>query len=216
MKKTIDEIYHLLIQSDLSNNQLKPYLKKELTEIGIKRFIQEIAEPLGVKVGEKWDNKEITLFIEHFYSSQMNAILNEFVLQNESICKHDNPKILLCTTVGEKHLLGCTLINALLSQQGAFCINLGSELPIVEIIRAVNYYQPNILGLSFSSFFNKRLMIAVVNQIREKMPSNVELWIGGKGAENTNIHSAKVLISVDEILKSYSNILKDSLVNNSK
>ena len=59
-------------------------------------------------------------------------------------------------------------------------------------------------------------MIAVVNQIREKMPSNVELWIGGKGAENTNIHSAKVLISVDEILKSYSNILKDSLVNNSK
>lgn len=70
-------------------------------------------------------------------------------------------------------------------------------------------YQPSVLGLSFSSVFNKRLMVAVINQIREKLSPNVELWVGGQGIKNISVTSnAKVLIDVDEILEAYDCLLK--------
>lgn len=209
MKNTIDELYDLLVQSDLHNNQLKSCLKQKIIEMGVPRFVREIATPLSEKVGNKWEEKEITLFMEHFYTSQMNAVLNDFILQNGSTNRCEMPKILVCTTVGETHLLGCTLVQALLCDRGAVCINLGTELPIVEIIRATEYYQPSVLGLSFSSVFNKRLMVAVINQIREKLSPNVELWVGGQGIKNISVTSnAKVLIDVDEILEAYDCLLK--------
>ena len=200
----VNAIFSLLMTGQQDNCEFQLQLKEKVNELGVTQFIGEVATPLGGLVGEKWQENKTHIFIEHFYTSQMNQLLNDLILHNESIYQLGTPKVLLCTVMGERHALGSSMAQALLCNQGAFCINLGSELPISEIVNAVAYYQMNVVGLSFSVVFNKRMMISIVKQLREKLPAHIELWIGGSGAKSlTHIANIKVLISVDEIIEAY-------------
>lgn len=200
----VNAIFGLLMRGQQDDYKFQLQLKEKVNELGVKQFISDVATPLGILVGKKWQENKAYIFVQHFYTSQMNGLLNDLILHNESIYQLGTPKVLLCTVTGEKHTLGSLMAQAILCSQGAFCINLGSELPISEIVNAATYYQMNVVGLSFSTVFNKRMMISIVKQLRDKLPSNIELWIGGSGAKSLiRIANIKVLISADEIIEAY-------------
>lgn len=75
------------------------------------------------------------------------------------------------------------MVKALLSEQKAHCINLGAEVPLLEIPQAALHYKVNVVGLSFSASFPKRAMTESLKQLRLSLAPEIGLWIGGSGAK---------------------------------
>lgn len=203
-----DFIHYMLdlLSSSQQLNELKYQLHTKIDEIGVVSFIRDIATPLGILVGEKWQTNQLPVFVEHLYAAQMNEVLNTIIVHNDAIYHAGTPKVLLCTVTGERHTLGNMMVQALLCSEKAFCLNLG-ELSVTEIIHAASYYEINVVGISFSVMFNKRMMHAMVTQLRKNLSHKTELWIGGGGIRHHHllnpINNIKVLDKVDDILSAY-------------
>jgi DNA-binding transcriptional MerR regulator/methylmalonyl-CoA mutase cobalamin-binding subunit len=179
-QKFIDDILNLLVLHDVK--KLRKSLDKKLKKLGVFDFVEQIAQPLTVLVGEKWADGSISIFTEHCYTEQMSQVLNS-VEPSKFECDETLPRILLATLSGERHTLGLDMVKAVLSDQKACCINLGAEVPLLEIPQAAINYKVNVVGLSFSSSFPKRAISESLKKLRATLPENISLWIGGTGAK---------------------------------
>jgi methanogenic corrinoid protein MtbC1 len=112
----------------------------------------------------------------------MSQVLNSVEPANFE-CDDNLPRVLLATLSGERHTLGLDMVKALLIQQKAYCINLGAEVPLLEISQAALNYKANIVGLSFSHSYPKRAINESLKKLRADLPDNIRLWIGGMGAK---------------------------------
>ena len=61
--------------------------------------------------------------------------------------------LLLATLPGEEHTLGLLMVAALLSSQGVSVINLGGEVPMDQITRAVEQFEVEHVGITFSGSY---------------------------------------------------------------
>jgi DNA-binding transcriptional MerR regulator/methylmalonyl-CoA mutase cobalamin-binding subunit len=199
----LDEALGLLVTHKIK--ELRALLEKQLKKIGIFAFIEEVAAPLTIAVGDNWANGTISVFAEHCYSSQLYALLTSVV--NAKPVPSDTPIILLATLSGEKHTLGLVMAQTLLFEQGACCINLGAELPLIEFPKAVNLYHANIVGISFSIAFPKRAIVSALVELRASLPSDIALWIGGTGAKqlDTKPTGVQIITSATEVVTAYNN-----------
>jgi DNA-binding transcriptional MerR regulator/methylmalonyl-CoA mutase cobalamin-binding subunit len=199
----INKALELMINHKMK--ELRVLLEKKLKKIGVFAFVEEIAAPLTIAVGEHWANGTISIFTERCYSEQMYALLTAVV--KAGLPGNDTPIILLTTLSGERHTLGLAMIQALLFEQGACCINLGAELPILEIPKAVSHYQANIVGLSFSASYPKRAIVSTLAELRASLPADITVWIGGTGVKKLNIIPAgvQIITSATEVVTAYTN-----------
>lgn len=201
-----DFIHHVLtvlIKHEMK--KLPALLEKKLKKLGIFDFVEQIAQPLTVAVGEKWSSGELSIFVEHYYTQQMSLILTNAAVRKERDSKN-LPRILLTTLSGEKHTLGLSMVQAVLFNENACCINLGAELPLSEFPKVVKNYNINIVGLSFSSAFRKRAILPALTELRANLPSEIELWIGGTGAKQISVlpNGIQALYSASEVVAAFS------------
>jgi methylmalonyl-CoA mutase cobalamin-binding subunit len=110
------------------------------------------------------------------------------------------PVVLLTTLPDEPHGMGLLMAECLLTLQGARCINLGMQMPILEIVRAAQAHAVDIVALSLSSAFPVRFASPLVRQVRAALPVAVQLWAGGAGAVHlTRIAGVQVLGALTDI-----------------
>ncbi len=199
----IDNALRILIQNEMK--RLPALLEKKLKKLGIFDFVEQIAQPLTIAVGEKWSSGELSTFVEHYYTQKMALILMNVSKRKESDSKN-LPRVLLTTLSGEKHTLGLAMVQALLFNENACCINLGAELPLSEFPKVVNNYHINIVGLSFSSAFPKRAILPALKALRADLPAEIDLWIGGTGAKRLSVlpKGIQVLCSASEVVAAFS------------
>jgi DNA-binding transcriptional MerR regulator/methylmalonyl-CoA mutase cobalamin-binding subunit len=175
----IEDVIGLLMSHDVK--KIRKILEKKLEKLGAFNFVEEITQPLSFLVGEKWANGSISIFTERCYTQIMSQVLH--TVQPANFQYDDNlPRVLLTTLSGERHTLGLDMVKAILSEQKAYCISLGAELPLLEIPLAAKNYKVNVVGLSFSCSFPKRAMFESLEKLRTDLPQNIALWIGGSGA----------------------------------
>jgi methanogenic corrinoid protein MtbC1 len=210
-QKFIEDVINLLISHEIK--KLRKILEKKLKKLGVFDFVEQVAQPLTVAVGEKWADGVISVFSEHCYTEQMSQVLNNVETSNFK-CDDTMPRILLTTLSGERHTLGLDMVKALLTEQQACCINLGAELPLLEIPQAAIFYNVNIVGLSFSTSFPKRAMFQSLEKLRADLPENIALWIGGTGARQlTKLpNGIDISCSTAEILAVFENYKKTHAV----
>jgi methanogenic corrinoid protein MtbC1 len=199
----ICDILTILIEHEIK--KLPALLAKKLKKLGIVDFVEQVAHPLTIAVGEKWSSGELSIFVEHYYTQQMFLILTNALIKKERNSQN-TVRVLLTTLAGEKHTLGLAMLQAVLSNENAYCINLGSELPLSEFPKAVQDYNVNIVGLSFSLAFPKRSMLTFLTELRTNLPSETALWIGGTGAKQLAVLPAgvQVLCSTLEVVTAFS------------
>ena len=73
------------------------------------------------------------------------------------------------------------LVEALLSLEGARCISLGTQTPLLEIAHAAAAHHADIVALSFSAAFPARQVPNLLRQLRDALPATTMLWAGGSG-----------------------------------
>jgi cobalamin-dependent methionine synthase I len=72
---------------------------------------------------------------------------------------------------------------ALLSSRNISVANLGGEVPLDQIVLAVDRLNADVLGITFSGAYQYENIRSNVNELRDSIPENVDLWLGGEGVK---------------------------------
>jgi len=178
----LEELLALIKQHDA--NGYVQSLQKQLARQGLQRFVLDIVAPLTQRVGEAWEDGEFEVFEEHLFTELTKRVLRQAV----AALPHGSgsPRVLLTTVPDEQHILGLLMVEALLTLEGAECIPLGTQMPLLEISRAATAHRADIVALSFSVAFPHRHVAGHLVQLRQLLPPSVALWVGGGGTRRSS------------------------------
>jgi DNA-binding transcriptional MerR regulator/methylmalonyl-CoA mutase cobalamin-binding subunit len=154
-------------------------LRQCLARQGLERFLEQTVGPLTTAVGECWEDGSFDVFDEHFYTASAERLLRQAIADLPAA--RQGPRILLTTVPGEAHGLGLLMAESMFALEGATCIALGTETPLLDIARAASAYGAGVVALSFSLAYARRQVAPVLAQLRQALPDGVELWAGGAG-----------------------------------
>jgi methanogenic corrinoid protein MtbC1 len=161
---------------------LRRTLNQAVLRLGLGRFLTELLAPLNVQVGEAWVRGEIQVFEEHMYTESVIAVLRSALGSTASMPRPGMPRVLLATFPQEPHVLGLLMAEIMLVMEGCECVSLGAQTPVAEIAQAAQANRAQIVGLSFSSSFSAQLLQRGLEDLRRRLPADVQIWAGGNHA----------------------------------
>lgn len=160
---------------------LRHGLSQALSRLGLERFLVELIVPLNRLVGDGWASGSLQIFEEHLYTESVQVVMRVAIssLQAHRGKIPSGPRVLMTTLPLEQHGLGLLMAEAIFTQEGATCISLGVQTPVMDIISAAEAQQADIVALSVSSAMNPRLVLEGLSDVRAGLPAHIELWVGG-------------------------------------
>lgn len=173
----LDELLALIKQH--AANDYMQALQQRLVRLGLQGFVQDIVAPLTQRVGDAWEDGEVEVFEEHLFTELTKRVLRQAI----SVLPHGTgaPRMLLTSAPDEQHMLGLLMLEAVATLEGAECIPLGTQMPLLEIKRAAEAHRADIVALSFSLAYPVRQIPGLLQQLRAMLPEEIELWAGGSG-----------------------------------
>ncbi|PKO30922.1 MAG: MerR family transcriptional regulator [Betaproteobacteria bacterium HGW-Betaproteobacteria-7] len=191
------EVLALIKQHD--GHGYQQAMLQRLARQGLQSFVQDTVAPLTQRVGEAWEDGSFEVFEEHLFTELTKRLLRQAIAALPGGA--GGPRILLTSVPDESHVLGLLMVEALFSLEGAECIPLGTQMPLMEIGRAATAHRADIVALSFSVAFPQRQIPGLLQQLRLLLAPTVELWAGGGGvrrvARQEGVH---LLHTLDEAL----------------
>lgn len=153
-------------------------MQQRLARHGLRQFVLDTVAPLTVQIGFAWQQGQLQVFEEHLFTELTARVLRQAIA---TVPGGSEPRVLLTTLPKEPHEMGLLMVEAVLSLEGAQCISLGTQMPLMEIVDAVAAHQVDVVALSFSAAFPARQTRALLEQLRAALPGPAELWAGGAG-----------------------------------
>ncbi len=159
---------------------LRRALLQGVMRMGISRFISDVVAPLNVGVGDAWMRGELEVFEEHLYSEVIQRVLRTAIGAIPlADAAQSRPKVLMTTIPQEPHTLGLLMAEAMLSLEGCRCVQLGAQMPLGDILKAVQAHAADVLVLSFSPILQTAQVLDALTELRSRMPQTVAIWAGG-------------------------------------
>lgn len=177
--ESIENILTVLQTTD--GSELETVLSQLYQQQGMQTFITETVVPLLYTVGERWAKGQLHIFEEHLLSEVLTHFLNSEISAIRKITK--KPRVLVATLPGEEHTLGLLMFLGLLSAGNVSVINLGGEVPLDQIVSAVDRFDVDALGITFSGAYQYENIRSNLLELRDSIPENVDLWVGGEGVK---------------------------------
>ena len=175
----LDEMLVLIRRHDLAGYQQA--MQQRLARTGLQHFVQDTVAPLTRRVGEAWEDGSFEVFEEHLFTELTKRLLRQAIAALPG--GNRGPRILMTSVPEEPHVLGLLMAEALFALEGAECIPLGTQMPLLEIGRAAIAHNADIVALSFSSAFPQRHIPSLLRQLRMVLPRQIALWAGGGGVQ---------------------------------
>jgi methanogenic corrinoid protein MtbC1 len=187
----LDELLALIKQHD--GSAYLQAMQQLLARQGLQRFVQDTVAPLTRHVGEAWEEGSVEVFEEHLFTELTKRLLRQAISTLPG-GQRKQPRIVLTSVPDEPHVLGLLMAEALLALEGAECIPLGTQMPLLEIGRAAEAHHADIVALSFSTAFPQRRIPGLLQQLRVLLPATSELWAGGGGVARVGKMDGVVLL----------------------
>jgi MerR family transcriptional regulator, light-induced transcriptional regulator len=153
-------------------------LQQQLAREGLLRFVQDTMAPLSGMIGQAWEDGRVQVFEEHLFTELSKRVLRQAIA---SVGGGHSPRVVLTTLPDEPHGLGLLMVEGILSLEGAHCIPLGTQMPMLSIVEAASAHRADLVALSFSAAFPARQIPVLLRQLRHMLPDGVALWAGGSG-----------------------------------
>lgn len=156
-------------------------LERMLLLQGLREFVLSTIAPFLSAVGDQWAQGKLQIYQEHFVTRQLMRFLDSNMSQLARPVA--DAEVIVATLPGEQHSLGSLMVEMLLSRQGIPVYNLGTEVPIDQLVEAVEKFHVRALALSFSGAYPYRTMRNSLRELADRLPEHVEIWVGGAGTE---------------------------------
>lgn len=176
----LDQLLAMIAHHDSA--ALQAELQALLQRLGARRFVLEVAAPMNLAVGEAWLRGQLEVFEEHAYTEQVQTLLRQILAEMPAAAQPLQPRVLLSTLPGEPHALGILMAQAILSLEGCHCVSLGAQTPVVDLARAAQAHDTQIVALSATGIQGSRPLWSGLTELRALLPSHVELWVGGSAS----------------------------------
>jgi len=198
----LGELLTLIKQHDAAAYQQA--MLQRLARQGLQRFVQDTVSQLTRQVGEKWEDGSFEVFEEHLFTELTKRLLRQAIATLPGGPR--GPRVLLTSVPEEPHVLGLLMVEALFALEGAECIPLGTQMPLLEIGRAAQAHQADIVALSFSLAFPQRQIPGLLQQLRLVLPEKTALWAGGGGVTRiARTDDAELITTLDDALAALAN-----------
>lgn len=163
---------------------LRRKLSQALLMMGLKSFVIELVAPLTALIGEAWASGALATFEEHLYTESLTVVMRSaiFAMPQANASNLGAPRIMLTTLPQERHGLGLLMAEAMCVAEGAHCISLGVQTPLLDIVEAARVQRVDIIALSFSVGMNARQALDALSELHTRLGGSVELWAGGGNA----------------------------------
>ena len=172
-------------------------LALQLSAMGPVSFAREFALPLAREIGERWTLKRMGIASEHLATSVLRSMLGSALVPTAA--SRLGPTIVFATPTGEPHELGLQSAALAALGAGANPIYLGAELPVEDLLGAVANTGAAVLALSLVTIPSGPAG-QMVAAIRNGLPDEIHLWIGGPGAaEVAESNGAEPIGSLEEL-----------------
>lgn len=175
--ESVDECLAHIRQHDLIG--LRRQLGRDLARLGLPTFVLERAVPLTRAIGDAWLRGQMQVFEEHACTEVLQSVLRGALAALPPTEPLAAPRVLLATLPGEPHALALHLAEALLATEGAVCVPLGPQTPVWDLVLAADAYRADILVLAFSGISGATQVVDALEELRDKLPAHVDLWVGG-------------------------------------
>ena len=158
---------------------LNAALEQALARDGLRGFVLDTFAPLAGTVGELWAGGQLQIFEEHLLTRQLVQFLD--VAMSRVGRPPSDPEVLLATLPGEQHALGLLMVEALLWHAGTATLNLGTDVPMDQVVAAAQRTGVATVALSFSACYPRGSIRSDLEELAARLPGGVTIWIGGTG-----------------------------------
>lgn len=195
-REDISQLLAFIRQHDAGGYQ--EAMQQLLARHGLQAFVQDIVATLTLLVGAAWERGEIEVFEEHLFSELTKRQLRHVIASLPRAATR-RPRVILTTVPDEPHELGLLMAEAVFALEGAECIPLGPQMPLLDISRAAKAHQAEIVAVSFSAAFPHRHIPGLLQQLRTMLAHETLLWAGGSGiARLEPIEGIRFLTTLDD------------------
>jgi DNA-binding transcriptional MerR regulator len=191
----LDEI--LVALGHFDSGEVQRLLSLQLSALGAARFAREIALPLVRDIGERWADGQLGIAPEHLATGILRSLLGSALAPTAASLL--GPRIVFATPTGERHELGLLMAALTALGAGANPVYLGVELPVEDLLGAVEGTGAAALALSLVTVPTPQAT-RTVSALRGGLADEVRLWIGGAGASAIEIpHKVERIESLGDL-----------------
>lgn len=174
---TPGEVQHLLgkvLAHDVPG--LRRDLSRAAARCGLYAFIFEIAGPLLNEMNAVRLRGGLQRYQELWARECLESALREQIAALPSPPPDARPRMVLTTLPNEPRGLGRLMMHGLATLHGVDCINLGQQVPVLDIAQAVGAHQADIVGICFSVDAAPGPLFESLRDLRGQLPAPVEIW----------------------------------------
>ena len=174
-------------------------LLRDAEKLGPRDVLRRRIAPLLVAAGRAWADGELEIRHEHFLTILLQDFLT--VLRQQIPESEDGPYVLFATLAGELHGLGLHMAAVVAGLAGTRPRILGTDTPNSEIVLAAGEISARAVGVSVSLATGGVKTDRIVRALRDELPEEVELIVGGQGARGVRRgpHGVVYVKDLDEL-----------------
>lgn len=141
--------------------------------------LYDLLADLLAEVGASWSRGETEVWQEHYATAVVRTIVEACQpLVAERIGAPNGLTVVLATPAEEYHDLGVRMLSDRFALAGWSAHLLGANVPLEELIRAVDALEADAVVLSAYTHFHRATMRHYVDTLRETRP-RLRVWVGG-------------------------------------
>lgn len=162
---------------------VRDYLSHQLIKMGLEHFIVNFLQHATAIVGDAWMRGDVEIHEEHLFTEQVQSLTRQAISNLRDATKA--PRIMLTTPPEETHTLGILMVESLLRLDDADAICYGAQMPVKDVVQAVQRHKMNIVAISFSASYPTTKAIDYLEELRFRLPLAVDIWGGGSSLRST-------------------------------
>ena len=168
-----------LIQSH-DVEKLRRQLAQSQLQMGLGRFVTDRIAPLAQMVGDAGMRGHLQTFARRAFTESAKRVLYNAIGSVPAPPPDSLPCVLLTTFAQEYDGLGILMAEAMLALDACQCVSLGVETPVYDLVQAVSIHKAQIVVLCFSDSSNPGDLLGGLEQLRQALPVQVEIWVCGQ------------------------------------
>ncbi len=168
----------IIAMVELDEGLFERALSRAVLQLGFPHSVQQVIYPFLNKIGLLWQTGNITPAHEHFISQLIRQKMLVAIDGQRLNPLPDAPKILLYLPEGELHELSLLYSHFQFRAMGFRTLYLGQHLPLEDLVKASQQYQPHYLCSVFTTAPTREDVEEYLRQVLQQLP-DVQLLLSG-------------------------------------